>query len=153
MANPLLLVCVALGLAATIEDLWRRLISNTTIIAGLAAGFALQVWFRGWRQGPIGWAAGAAAGLAVFLIFFLLGGMGGGDIKLMAAFGSCLGAGQVLRAALLAAIAGALLACAYLLAGWARRRFRKERPHPPQPETIPYAPAIFVGILLSFAAS
>ncbi len=37
--------------------------------------------------------AGAAAGFAVFLIFYLLGGMGGGDVKLMAGFGALLGAG------------------------------------------------------------
>ena len=44
--------------------------------------------------------AGTAAGFAVFLIFYLLGGMGGGDVKLMAGFGALLGTGRLLEAAL-----------------------------------------------------
>ena len=37
------------------------------------------------------------AGAGVFLIFYLLGGMGGGDVKLMAGFGALLGAKLLLR--------------------------------------------------------
>ncbi len=144
-----LAVCVALGSAASLEDLWRRSISNLTILTGLAAGLGLQVWGHGWARGALHWAAGAAVGLAMFLIFFLLGGMGGGDVKLMAAFGACLGPGQIFRAGLLAAVVGALLACAYLAAHWLRRRLRGPSGRPAG-DTIPYAPAIFAGILLSF---
>jgi Flp pilus assembly protein protease CpaA len=71
-------------------------------------------------------------------------------VKLMAALGSCVGPGQIVRAALLAAIVGALIACGYLLVRWGRRRFLGRPPEPGQAETIPYAPAIFAGILLSF---
>jgi len=127
--------------AASIEDLWRRRISNLTIVAGLGAGLIAQVMLCGWWRGAGIWLAGAAAGFAVFLVFYLAGGMGGGDIKLMAAFGACLGAGQILRAAFFTAIVGALLACGYLLAG----RIRRQRT-----DAIPYAPAILVGTLLSF---
>ena len=38
-------------------------------------------------------------GAVVFLIFYLLGGMGGGDVKLMAGFGAVLGVRQLLEAA------------------------------------------------------
>jgi len=143
-----LTACVLLGLAASIEDLWRRRISNLTVLAGLAAGLGIQLWQQGWWKGWGAWAAGVGAGFAVFLVFFLAGGMGGGDIKLMAAFGACLGTGQILRAALLAAIAGALVACGYLLVHWIRRQLG--RPGGASPQTIPYAPAIFAGSLLSF---
>jgi len=143
-------VCLALGLAASVEDLWRRQISNVTVLAGLAAGLGLQLWLHGWRRGPLLWLAGTAVGFGIFLVFFVAGGMGGGDIKLMAAFGSCLGPGRILRAALLAAIAGALVACGFLLVGFIRRRGRPRAEA--GPETIPYAPAIFAGSLLSFLA-
>lgn len=144
------------GLAASVEDLWRRQISNATVLAGLLAGLTWQVAARGWWHGAAAWMGGAALGFAVFLIFFLLGGMGGGDIKLMAAFGGCLGAGQILRAALLTAIVGALVACGYLFWNWLRRQWTAAAGGPalpragPAKETIPYAPAIFLGALLSF---
>ncbi|HYM11829.1 MAG TPA: prepilin peptidase [Bryobacterales bacterium] len=149
-------VCLLLGLAASAEDLWRRRISNVTVLAGLLAGVACQIAARGWRHGPSAWMGGAALGFAVFLVFFLLGGMGGGDIKLMAAFGGCLGAGQILRAALLTAIVGALVACGYLFWKWMRRRWTSAArgaalpAAAPGQESIPYAPAIFIGALLSF---
>jgi prepilin peptidase CpaA len=147
-------VCVAVGLAATIEDLWRRRISNWTVLAGFAGGLVAQVSSWGWRSGGLGWLAGAAVGFAVFLVFFLAGGMGGGDIKLLAALGSCVGPKQLLWAALWTAFLGALEACGYLCWDWRRRR----RAGPAVPgdggePSIPYAPAIFAGVLLSFLSS
>ena len=38
---------------------------------------------------------GTVAGFAVFLVFYLLGGMGGGDVKLMTAVGCLAGAGNI----------------------------------------------------------
>ena len=148
-----LVVATGLGLAASIEDLWRRRISNPIIVAGLAAGLGLQIHLRGWWQGPLAWLAGAAVGLGVYLIFYLLGGMGGGDIKLLAAFGACLGVRQILLGAFLAAIAGAVWACGHLLWKWiCHRRAGRRGPLPPEAETFPRAPSIFIGILLSFLA-
>src|SRR5262249_42665906 len=53
---------------------------------------------------------GAVLGLALFLPIFMLGGMGGGDVKLMAALGSLVGPMGVLGIALAAALAGGVLA-------------------------------------------
>jgi prepilin peptidase CpaA len=143
---------LGLGLAASIEDLWRRRISNVTIVAGLAAGLVVQIYTRGWR-GVVSWAAGAALGMAVFLVFFLLGGMGGGDVKLMAAFGACLGPRQILIGALMAAILGAVWAGAHLAVQWiTHRRSGAPGPLPAEAETFPRAPSIFLGMLLSFLA-
>ncbi|MBI3695098.1 MAG: prepilin peptidase [Acidobacteria bacterium] len=146
-------VCLVLGVAATAEDLWRRRISNHTVVAGLLAGLAIQIGRRGWARGPLGWLAGTAAGFAIFLIFYLLGGMGGGDIKLMAAMGGCLGTPQILVATLWTAIIGAVAACGKLAwIGW-RRSGRRRRPGAAVAagaETIPYAPSILIGTLLSF---
>jgi len=148
-----LAVSLGVGLAASIEDLWHRRISNRTILAGLAAGLVLQIQVQGWWRGPLAWMGGAAVGLGVFLIFFLLGGMGGGDVKLMAAFGACLGVRQILLGALMAALVGAVWACGHLLWKWiCHRRACRSGPLPPEAETFPRAPSIFIGILLSFLA-
>lgn len=146
-----LVASLGLGIAASVEDLWRRRISNPTIVAGLAAGLAVQIYGRGWWRGPLAWTAGVAAGFAVFLIFFLLGGMGGGDVKLMGAFGACLGVRQILLGALLAAMVGALWAVLHWTSKWiGHRRAHRSGPLPREAETFPRAPSIFLGILLTF---
>ncbi len=144
----LLSISILIGVLASAEDLWRRQISNpisvTAFVLGLGAHTAL-----GGLRGAGDSLAGTVVGFLVFFIFFLLGGMGGGDIKLMAGFGAVLGARGILTAALLTAILGALLALAYL----AVRRLRgPSRNHAAQAEAIPYAPAISLGAWLSFAA-
>ena len=48
------------------------------------------------------------------LLPFALGGMGGGDVKLMAGFGALLGDARIVPAALLAAASGGLMAAIYL---------------------------------------
>jgi prepilin peptidase CpaA len=87
----------------------------------------------------------------VFLIFFLLGGMGGGDIKLMAGFGAILGSKLIVIAAMMTAIVGAAMALVYLVIKKIRRPKTADGAETPvRKEAIPYAPAITVGVLLSF---
>jgi prepilin peptidase CpaA len=59
--------------------------------------------------------AGWLVGCLVFLPIFLLRGMGGGDVKLMAALGAWVGPGLVVWVALYAAVAGGVLAVAVTL--------------------------------------
>ena len=117
---------------------------------------------------------GTAAGFAVFLVFYLLGGMGGGDVKLMAGFGALLGARRLLEASLWTAGIGGLLAVMVLairplwrwaMSRWAKSRWGKVRLRPDGTEpaallkseekaagkddSIPYAPAITLGVWLS----
>ena len=92
-------MAIGLGAAAAIEDLARRRVSNWIPVAALAGGLGWHVATSGWR-GILTAIAGAAAGFGVFLVFYLLGGMGGGDVKLMAGLGSLLGTGRLLEAAL-----------------------------------------------------
>jgi prepilin peptidase CpaA len=125
-----------LGSAAIVEDLWRGTVSNRLTMAGLTAGLVVACANSGWR-GLGSAVAGAVLGFAVFLAFYWRGGMGGGDVKLMAAFGAMLGPSGILMAALLAAIAGALLAAAMLLVR-------------PRAATIPYAPAIVAGVWMAW---
>jgi prepilin peptidase CpaA len=124
-------IAVLLGCAATFDDLRRRAIANWINVAGLVAGLMYHAAVRG--LAGLGWAAaGAALGFAVFLIFYCLGGMGAGDLKLMAAFGTLLGPSGILVAALLAAPLGALIAAGCLIWRWRLR-------------AIPYAPALTLG--------
>jgi prepilin peptidase CpaA len=153
--NTQVWIAILVGLAATIDDLARRHIANWIPAAALAGGFGWQIGQNGWH-GALAAAAGTAVGFAVFLIFFLLGGMGGGDVKLMAGFGALLGAGRLLEAALWTAGIGGLIALAAI--GWkglrrvvgiqvnpqAMTQEEKERA-----ASIPYAPAIALGVWLS----
>jgi prepilin peptidase CpaA len=138
-----------IGVAASAEDLWRRKISNVTALAAFASGIIAHALLSGW-QGVWQALLGSLIGFAVFLIFFLMGGMGGGDIKLMAGFGAILGRDLIVTAALMTALVGGLMALGYVLV-------RKLRPAPAgapgtpvRKEAIPYAPAITLGVLLSF---
>jgi prepilin peptidase CpaA len=143
-------IAILVGLAATIDDLSRRQIANWIPVAALAGGLGWQIGQNGWMGGWYA-LAGAAVGFAVFLIFYLLGGMGGGDVKLMAGFGALLGVTGVLWAALLTAAVGGVLALGAIGYKSLRRAGRKvEGPaNPEERESIPYAPAITLGVWLS----
>ena len=147
------LLIVVVGLAAVIEDLSRRRISNWTSGGALAAGLILHFVQKGWL-GLWHSLLGAGLGFGVFLIFYLLGGMGGGDVKLMAGFGALLGDGKIVPAALLAAITGGLMAMCFLgvraIAG--RLRPQSGPAGGPSRESIPYAPAITAGVWLALVS-
>ena len=144
-------VCIALviGLAASIDDLSRRRIANWIPLAALASGIAWQTAVGGWR-GAIAAVLGAVAGFAVFLVFYVLGGMGGGDVKLMAGFGALIGIDHLLAAALWSAACGAFLAVGALGVRWLSRRLSRTDALGAAPsDSIPYAPAIALGVWLS----
>lgn len=148
------LLAGGVGIAACVDDLRRRQIANWIPLSAFAGGLALQTVQHGWRG--LGTALlGTVTGAAVFLIFYLLGGMGGGDVKLMAGFGALLGAQRLLIAALWTAGCGGLLALAVIAGGWMRDLWRQHRAPGEvsvargRAETIPYAPAIAAGVWLS----
>lgn len=154
--NAQVWIAILVGLAAVIDDLRRRQISNWICLAALAGGL-------GWQAGQYGWAGlaygigGAAAGFGVFLVFYLLGGMGGGDVKLMAGFGALLGAGRLVEAALWTAGLGGIMALSVLGCRAVRDRVRSPRPEQKElsadekqaAASIPYAPAIALGVWLA----
>ena len=111
------------GLACLTDWRYRRIPNELTFGAALAAfAFALTV------GGPLALLtsmAGWVIGCLLFLPVFLLRGMGGGDVKLLAALGAWLGPGMVVWAALYAAVAGGVLAVLVTLhAGYLRTMFR-----------------------------
>jgi prepilin peptidase CpaA len=123
-------VAIGLGVFAVAEDLRRRQVPNWVTAVGAAAGLACAAQ-RGWHGLGIA-AAGMVVGFLLLAPLHWRGGMGGGDVKLMAAFGVLLGPAGILVAAVLGAIFGALWAAGAL---WWN----------PRAATIPYAPAIVLG--------
>ena len=139
------------GVAATVEDLARRRVSNWTSLVALIGGIGCQMARHGWIGLPLA-LAGAACGFLVFLIFYVLGGMGAGDIKLMAGFGAVLGYSRSFEAALWTAGLGGLIALGVIafqsMRGLLKRKSsggsKRENA-----ESIPYAPAITLGVWLA----
>ena len=93
---------------------------------------------------------GAAAGLLILLPVYAIGGVGAGDVKLLAAAGSFLGPAGTLIAAVATLGAGGVLALAAL--GWREMRAlplaarRLSQPAPARAEIqLPYSLAIFAG--------
>ena len=153
--NAQVWIAILVGLAASIDDLARRHIANWIPAAALAGGFGWQIGQGGWH-GALAALGGTIAGFAVFLVFYLLGGMGGGDVKLMAGFGALLGAGQLLEAALWTAGVGGVIAAGVLGVRALRRALGYGKGSTKEPQqgqdSIPYAPAIALGVWLSLAA-
>jgi prepilin peptidase CpaA len=148
--NAQVVIAILVGLAASVNDLKNREIADWIPVTALVAGLGWQIGQHGW-MGALYALGGAAAGFAAFLAFYLMGGMGGGDIKLMTGFGALLGAGRLVEAALWTAGVGGLFAIAVL--AW-RAGMQWVRPGPAiaigsDADSIPYAPAIAVGVWLS----
>jgi len=99
---------ILLAGAAAWSDFRQRRIPNALTIAGLAVALLLRA--------PLGLAAvgsglaGAGIALGLSLVFFLAGGMGGGDVKLLAAVGAFLGPQRLWPALLVMALTGGLMA-------------------------------------------
>ena len=150
--TPVGAISFVVGAAAVAEDLARRRISNWTWGAALASGFILRVSQAGWH-GAASAGIGALVGFTVFLIFYVMKGMGAGDVKLMAGFGSLLGPSVILCAAWIAAVVGALIGVGYAIGISVRRRHLAGAAAPSTPgDTIPYAPAIVAGAWLAEVA-
>jgi prepilin peptidase CpaA len=138
------------GLAAAIEDLLRRQVSNWIAGAAFVGGIGCQLAASGWSGL---WSAllGALSGFGVFLVFYWLGGMGGGDVKLMAGFGALLGSSRLFEAALWTAALGGLMAAGVIAwsvtRNWLHRR--QGSTETGEAATIPYAPAITLGVWLA----
>ena len=114
---------------ATIEDVRSRRIPNVLVALGLIAGLALSALPGG--AGLLNASAGIAIGAAAFMPLYLMGGMGAGDVKLMAAVGAFVGGPAALVAAIYALAAGGALS---LAAAFAVKQQR-----------VPFAAAIAAG--------
>ena len=109
-----LLVVAALVIAAAWTDVRRQRIPNGLVIGGTLAGCVLQALFPAGGGFPAA-VAGIAVGFLLLAPLYLLRAMGAGDVKLLAMTGAYLGAAGVFTAALLAFVAGGVLAIAVAL--------------------------------------
>jgi prepilin peptidase CpaA len=109
MNTPLIsAIVLAIGFAACVVDVRTRRIPNRLTFGAALGGFLLQL-VTGGLDGALTSAGGWLTGALLFLPFFLLGGMGGGDAKLLAALGAWLGPSETLWLAAYSAIAGGVL--------------------------------------------
>ena len=117
-------------------------------MTALLAGFACLSVERGWR-GALSAAGGAVGGFLVFLVFYWLGGMGGGDVKLMAGLGAVVGIERLPEAALWTAGLGGILAVLCLGFSAVRSLWMTKSKARQVDASIPYAPAIALGAWLA----
>jgi prepilin peptidase CpaA len=99
------LAVLIVAAAACITDFRSRRIPNALTFGAAGAALAYAA-ISGGLAGVGGAIAGWAVGCAFFLPWFLLGGMGAGDVKLLAALGAWLGPGPAVWMALYGGIAG-----------------------------------------------
>src|SRR5207249_7377674 len=88
-------------------DVRTRRIPNVLTFGAAIAAFVFHLV---WGNGVLFFAEGWAVGAGVFIIPFALGGLGAGDVKLLAALGAWLGPYQAIWLALYTGVAGGVLA-------------------------------------------
>jgi prepilin peptidase CpaA len=114
----------AVAAAAAVTDVRTGRVPNVLTLGAAAAALVFYGVSAG-GSGLITSALGVVVGLSLFLPFFVLGGMGGGDVKLLAALGGWLGPIGAVKAAVCAALAGGILAMVVALGGgYVREAFR-----------------------------
>ena len=158
---------VAISLIACVTDLRSARIPNVLTLGAALAGLGAHIALEG-ASGALTSGGGWLTGLIVFLPFFALGGMGGGDVKLLAALGAWLGAYDTLYLALYSGVAGGVLAIAVAFArGYLRvaltnvlemlrfwrtaglrpvPNFTLDTPHAPR---LAYAVPMFLGVVVT----
>jgi len=158
-----LMVSLAL---ASVSDLLTRRIPNWLTFPGTLAGLGLNWWVGGY-EGLLTGFLGLTAGFFLLFFFYLLGGMGGGDVKLLALVGSFLGPRLAFYAFIWMALSGGVLALGSLmykrafsetarnlkslLLGWILRSGQANQIHLQNPSLIklPYGVAIAIGTALA----
>jgi prepilin peptidase CpaA len=112
---PLPMLVVGLTVfAAALTDLWKYKVHNFLTLPLLATGLLYHLLVNG-LAGLADSAFGAALGFSMFFLLYLFGGMGAGDVKLVAALGAWLGPWMTLFACLFTAIAGGVYALVVIL--------------------------------------
>lgn len=105
-----------LGIAVVV-DLHSSRIPNWLTFSAMGFALAAHTWLNG-VHGTLFSLAGLGAGLGLLLLAYLAGGIGAGDVKLMAAVGAMVGPYGVLSVALLSALVGGLYALGAMSYQW-----------------------------------
>ena len=107
--NPVHFFTLSVAGVACVTDLRTRRIPNVLTFGAALGGLLFQFATGGvgaLSTAALGWLLGAA----VFLLPFALGGLSGGDVKLLAALGAWLGPADALWLVLYTGIAGGVMA-------------------------------------------
>ena len=162
MTANVLLTCLLI--AACISDLRTRRIPNGLVGIIGVAGLGHAVVVMPPTKAFLFVLGGGLVGLAIWLPFWVLRVLGAGDVKLMAAAGTWLGAAGAVKASLIAAVAGGLIAIvalarvrgespvllrfsAWLLMSRATRSIAPELT--PVERRIPYGVALAAGVAIA----
>lgn len=110
----ILIICV-------VTDIRKRKIYNKVIFPSLIIAAVINVFMDGFN-GITTTLVGFSLGIAILFIPFYLGGMGAGDVKLLAFIGALKGTSFVFITAIYMALVGGIIALAILLfrKGWAK---------------------------------
>ena len=165
--TPFQTAALVIGGVACVTDIRSRRVPNWLTFSAASVGVLAQSLVSV-GDGPISGLVGVVAGLAVFFPFFALGGLGAGDVKLMAALGAWLGWQDTVWTAAYGAIAGGVIAVALgLQSGYLGQALSNlkgilttwwlvgVRPLPEHTlaegrgPRLPYAIPIFVGLLVT----
>ena len=161
------IVAVVVALIAVFCDLRTRRIPNVLTFGAALLAIAVHGYLGGWSgagMAILGWVAGAA----FFFPLFALGGMGAGDVKLLAALGAWLGPAATVWVALFSAIAGGAMGLivsvwsgyltqAIVNISWMFRFWRASGPKPVPDVTLAthkgprlaYAVPVFAGLMVA----
>jgi len=108
------LVTVVLILAAVIDGFELR-VPNWITFPFILGGWLYSGWAYGWEG--LGWSLlGTVVGLGLLLPAYAIGGMGAGDVKLLAGVGAWVYATHTMYAFAVSALVGAVLAVGMVLA-------------------------------------
>lgn len=110
---PIWFLSVALVVAAVIDG-WKLKVPNWLTFPLVISGWIYATACFGWAG--LGWSLlGTAVGLALLLPVYAIGGMGAGDVKLLAGVGAWVGATVAFYAFCLSALFGGLIAVGMVL--------------------------------------
>jgi len=117
MDSVLVITLIMVLVMAVVTDLRSSRIPNWLTFSAMGFALAEHAWLNG-MQGVLFSLAGLGVGLGVFFLIYLAGGVGAGDVKLMAAIGAFVGVYAVLSCAWLAMVVGGVYAIAAMCYQW-----------------------------------
>ncbi len=142
---PALTLAVLVSAGAIGLDLRSGRIPNWLVLPAVPLGWLVAGLMAGWSGSGLG-VLGSLLGAALLLLPWWRGWIGGGDLKLMVAFGALAGPGFVAGAFIWGSLVGGLL-----LGLEARRAFAKPKAASIWSIRVPYGAALAAGAIVTAA--